>query len=410
MSVNNNDLGLSFNQAATLLNNVVQQASGSSALAAINAADAVSVFTMALRNGYTPTLNAISQVLGRTIFSIRPYTGKLISLDVDTDRWGIITRKLQMADREVMNDTTVSLTDGQTYTPWLYRKPHVIQTNVYGKNMYQDCIVEYKNQLDAGLRGANEFANFMAMVYQNELDKLEQYKEGERRTCLLNLIGGTVSAATTNSETSRVRHLLTEYQAATGADAKLTIEELFGNVDNLRLFAGWFYAEYRRAIAMMGERTTLYHTLPVDSSGTKYQLKRHTPVSMVKSVMYRNFFDQLQTRVAPGTYHDGFLSEIDYEGVNFWQAATTPEGINLASATFFDTSANKNDTTASSAVTADYVLGVTFDKDAAGIRYFDQWQMNTGMDAQHGFANEWFHLQSQWTNDFTENCVVWLLD
>ena len=41
-----------------------------------------------LRTGTENTLNAISTVLARTIFSVRPYKSRIASLEVSPERWG----------------------------------------------------------------------------------------------------------------------------------------------------------------------------------------------------------------------------------------------------------------------------------------------------------------------------------
>ena len=69
---------LSFEQSAALLNLIRAEATGTNATSQIvNSADFVSVATTTIAGGYDPVMNAITQVLGRTIFSDRRYRGKL---------------------------------------------------------------------------------------------------------------------------------------------------------------------------------------------------------------------------------------------------------------------------------------------------------------------------------------------
>ena len=73
MSVND----MTFEQAATVLDSIYKQASGQSVIGGINTGNFTSVAQLALKTGYDPLSTAISQVLSRTIFSIRPYNAKL---------------------------------------------------------------------------------------------------------------------------------------------------------------------------------------------------------------------------------------------------------------------------------------------------------------------------------------------
>ena len=79
MAVNN----LDFNQLATVLNQVVKQATGQTQMVATNTEEFVSIGNTALLAGYDKLATGISQVLQRTIFSIRPYYRKFAGLEAD---------------------------------------------------------------------------------------------------------------------------------------------------------------------------------------------------------------------------------------------------------------------------------------------------------------------------------------
>ena len=73
-------------QAAAVLNDVVQQATGQKAIANIaSPEDFIAVAQAALKTGRDPVMNALSQVWSRTIFAARPYSGKFQSLEMDID-------------------------------------------------------------------------------------------------------------------------------------------------------------------------------------------------------------------------------------------------------------------------------------------------------------------------------------
>ena len=95
MSVNT----MSFEDASAILNNIRQQVTGESSLAPVNTADFVAVGTTLLQSGYDPVLNAITQMVTKTIFSIRPYSRKFGGIKVDSEMWGSIVRKLAVADK-----------------------------------------------------------------------------------------------------------------------------------------------------------------------------------------------------------------------------------------------------------------------------------------------------------------------
>ena len=72
MSVNT----MAFEDAAAILNNIRKQVTGETAAAPINTSQFISVANTVLQAGYDPVMGAITQMVSRTIFSIRPYNRK----------------------------------------------------------------------------------------------------------------------------------------------------------------------------------------------------------------------------------------------------------------------------------------------------------------------------------------------
>ena len=129
---------MSFVQAATVLNSIVSQATGKAQLTPTDTASFVALAKVGLETGYDPLATAISQVLTRTIFSVRPYTRKFGGLFADANRWGNHVRKLQVVDKDFVEDDRIKLTDGQAIDMYKVRKPEVLQTNIYGESVYSD--------------------------------------------------------------------------------------------------------------------------------------------------------------------------------------------------------------------------------------------------------------------------------
>ena len=71
---------LGFNQIATVTQSIVEQATGRKQITPTNTSEFVAIGQLALATGYDNVINAISQVLSRTIFSIRPYNRKFRGL------------------------------------------------------------------------------------------------------------------------------------------------------------------------------------------------------------------------------------------------------------------------------------------------------------------------------------------
>ena len=130
-----NDMG--FNQLATVLNSIVSQATGTAQITPADETQFISVAQVGLKTGYDPLMTAVSQVLSKTIFSVRPYQAKFKGLQADAVRYGNHVRKLTTIDKAWEEDDRIKLTDGSAIDMYTVNKPEVLQTNFYGENVYQ---------------------------------------------------------------------------------------------------------------------------------------------------------------------------------------------------------------------------------------------------------------------------------
>jgi hypothetical protein len=102
---------LSFDQISAVLNDIVKQATGVDTIKATDTSSFVAQAQTALLVGNDRIMNSISQVLDRTIFSVRPYNAKFKGLRRTTQQWGNHVRKLGMLDDDWENDQRQPLDD-----------------------------------------------------------------------------------------------------------------------------------------------------------------------------------------------------------------------------------------------------------------------------------------------------------
>lgn len=413
----NNDL---FYQASTLLSDVVSQATGQHVMKPTNVGEFVSVATTAIKNGYDPIMNALTQMWGRTIFAVRPYSAKLKGLEMDLDRWGNVTRKVSFADKPIENDErfiwpagydatqTVPNGDGSSVDMWKIHKDDPLQTQFYGQSVYQDCRTEFVNSLDSAFRGPEEFLRYNAAAVMNRQNKLEQYRENVARAVLLNLMGSVyyiASALAPLGDSSRVIHLLTEYNTETGLS--LTAQTVM-QPDNYPGFMRWVYARLASLTDIMSSRSGLYQT---KINGKV--INRHTGAEDMRIYILSKYLHEMDSMARSVTFHEDLLRLADVEGVAYWQDIQNPGQIDLAnviSLTDVDgsiiTSALAAGTTALS-----NVFGIVFDKDAAGYAFVNRFDWATpGINAAGGYYNTFHHANVRTIQDTTEKSVLLMLD
>lgn len=389
-----NDLTLT--QASTVLNDIVKQATGKNTLAPQNTAEFVTVANTMLKMGYDPLLNSITQVLSKTIFSIRPYYRKFAGISVSNQKFGNITRKLNIADRDFEDDSRLPLTEGQSVDMYEVCKPSILQTNFYGAIMYQRCLTIFKDQLDTAFTTPEEFGRFITMTMQNASDMIEQAHETLARSTIANFIGAILA---NEEETGQKIHLVSEYNDLTGQ--KLTADTVYAP-ENFSNFMKFVVARVKTLSDILTERTVKWH-VNVDGK----EISRHTPKRNQKMYLYTPTQYLTETGVLSDLYNDQYMKLVDFERVNFWQSVDTPDTLNVKPIYM-----KKDGTLASpsEAISENHIFGVIFDEEALGYTTVNQWSATSPFNARGGYSNVYWHFTDRYWNDFTENGIVLLLD
>jgi hypothetical protein len=387
---------LTITDVGTILTSIAKQATGASTLSVNNTKDFITVAQTTLKVGYDPLIASISQVLSKTIFSIRPYYRKFAGINVSNQQFGNITRKLNISDKDWETDERLPLTDAASVDMYKVIKPSILQTNFYGANKYQRHITIFKDQLDTAFASPDEFGRFITMVMQNATDVIEQGHETLARSVIANFIGGILAD---EDNGTRTIHLLTEYNELTGQT--LTAETVY-QADNFGNFMKFVVARIKSLSAMFTERTQLYQTQVTDKPIT-----RHTPYRNQKLYLFSPTQYLTETAVLTDLYNDQYMKLMDFERVNFWQNPNSPDALNVMPIYL------KSDGTLTSptaAVNEAHVFGVLFDDEALGYTVVNQWSATTPFNAAGGYSNVYYHFTDRYWNDFTEKGVVLLLD
>jgi hypothetical protein len=387
---------LSINQVSTILNAVVKQATGNTALATVDGNNFATVAQLPLKIGYDPVINAISQVLSSTIFSVRPYSRKFKGINVSSQKFGNITRKLNIADSDWTDDDRQKLTDGESIDMYVVKKPTVLQTNFYGANAFQRQTTIFKDQLDVAFSSQEEFGRFISMLMSNVSDMIEQGHESMARMCILNYVGGKLA---NEDEVNNRVHLLTEYNELTG----LTLNEKdVYKPENFPSFMKFVVARIKAISNLMTERSKKFHT-----NVTGKEIMRHTPLSKQKVYLLAPQQYLMETSVLSDLFNDKYMKMTDLELVNFWQNIDKPSDIDIKPIYMDKNGALKQP---ASAIKEPHLFGVIFDEEALGYTTVNNWSAPTPFNARGGYHNIFWHYTDRYWNDFTENGVVLLLD
>ena len=403
MSVNT----LTFEQCSTVLNSLVQQATGRSAVISTEA-DFVSVAQTALTLGKDVIMNTLSNVLAKTIFAIRPYSASMKGLEKSLPQWGAYMRKFNIVASDWKDDdaykypvtydatqTGNPLGNGLSVDQWVINKRDFIQTNFLGQSVFMDNYTIFEDQLETAFRNSEEFGQFISMITTDMSNKIELCKENLSRGLVSNFIGGLIA----ENNTTRVVHLLTEYNTATGSSFTATSIMLPAN---FAPFMKWVYGRIAGIASLFKEMSVRYQT-----TLNSQPVPRHTPYNKQKMYMLGQDRYQMDARVLADTFHDNYLKYADVETINFWQGIDTPDKI-IVKPTYTNTSGVV--TTAGSAITQTGVFAVLFDEDAMGWSMVHQRVYPTPINGRGEYRNFWYHMRLRCFSDNTEKGVVFLLD
>ena len=403
---------VTFQQSSTILNSIVQQATGRASVISTEA-DFISVAQTALSLGSDVIYNALSNVIARTIFVSRAYSARSFKgLEKSLPQWGAYMRKLAIVESDWKDNeaykwpvtydssqTGHETGDGYSLDPWTIRKREFQQTNFLGQSVFSDYYTIFEEQLETAFQNSGEFGSFLQLMTVNMNNKIELAYENISRYLVNNFIAALIA----ENNSSRVVKLLTLYNAETGmtgTEGEYTASTIL-LPDNYPGFMKWAYAKIASIASMMKEYSVRYQTT-IDS---KY-VPKHTPYNKQKMYMLASDRYAMDSRVLADTFHDNYLRYADVETVNFWQGIETPDKI-VIKPTYTNTSGVV--TTPETAITQTGVFAVLFDEDAMGWARVHQNVHATPINPKGEYRNMFFNMRLRSFQDNTEKGVVFLL-
>lgn len=382
-----------------IVNEMAQQTLGATAIKAVDTTTFVTVGETMLRNGTENTLNALSTVLARTIFSTRPYRSKLDILRATAMRWGAQVRKITYlykgAEASQDYNTQLSpnqLANGNSIDMYKINAPLAVQLNFYGTKKLQKHITRFRDQLSLAFRSEDEFIRFINGVMVEFNNEVEILNEQKTRATLLNFMAGM------------------QDMGLTVIDLVETFNTQQGTVySRAQIFAGHM-TEFMQHIA---SQIKIYSSRLTDMSVTYHanldghdDIIRHTPKARQRMIMYEPIFIEAEARVYSTIFNPSYLNVGDYEGVNFWQNPQDPTAVNVTP-NILDTTTGESKN--GNPVTIPFVLGLLYDEEALGIWPQFDYSSTTPFNSAGGYYNMFLHWRFNSFNDFTENAILFVL-
>lgn len=415
-------------EAYALMDELHAQATGQKTLTGVNASNFASVGEDVLATGYENTLNALSLVLGRTIVAVRPYSSKFGQIQaISTGAYTHRLRKISFYSRNDLpagnwntNLFPENLIAGATHqkvtTPgseatasmWLQNPPVPLEQNFAGSFVWQTSTTTYRDALKMAFNSVESFSAFAAGALTELANDIESDKESFRRAAVLQHIGMTYDAGTTEQKVNLTAAYNTRFGTSyTTAQLQTTY---------LQSFLGYMTEKMKLDSNRLTERSALYHdaraktvTNPESGSSETLYILRHTPKEKQKLFIYDPLLAAAEGQVMPTIFNPEYLGlpAVNVERVGYWQSNYTEadrSGVSVTPAVY-----NAAGQTAGTAVSLSYVVGLLFDEDALVTDYQLDSVDTTPFEARKHFANTWYSFARNIISDPTENAILYYM-
>ena len=385
----------------------VEMYGDNNALQAINTSTFVTVGEHMLRTGYTNTLNALSNVIGRTIIAARPYRGRFKLIAKIPAEWGGIERKISFYATK--NEPTESfntdingtqLIDGNAIDPWTISKDYPLEMNFCGIKTIQKSYTTWVDQLKMAFSSEGEFSRFVSGRLINIANDIEVSEDAQNRLQVLNAIAATYDVG----NTAQVVNMTSYYNAF--RNTSYTTAQLLSTY--FEDFIEVFMMKLEGDMELAREANDMYHIFPArnDDGGNALTLLRHTPPEMRRLLLYMPLIRQAEKTVFPALFNTSYLRLENFEGVEYWQNPNVPAGIDVVPNTL-DTSTGQSAN--GTRVQLDVVLGFFFDRDALATSIKLEDVYTTGINARGKYFNTVYHWGYNYKLDQTENMILYFM-
>lgn len=394
-----------------VVNSLIAQAGGA-AIAATDTSNMITVAQAAQLYGYESLLNALSLQVGRTIIAIRPYAGDSLGIEVTSQEYGQITRKISYYANEFEAEESwntaasgagYTLKDGASVDHYKIKKQYPLEMNMGGNKVLQKHITRFLYQLDQAFRSNADLAAFIGGLATENQNEIAMMREARNRAILLNYIGGLYNTGTARSKVNLTKAFNDKFGTQyTSAQLRTTY---------LKEFLTFMVSRIQFDSDMMAKNTDLFHLTPVkkDDNNKALKLYRHTPKAMQKLILNASLLYDAESMVLPQIFHDGYLKLENYTAMPYFQStASGSEGSVNVAPNQLNTATGA--TVKGAAANISYVVGMMYDRDAVASTFRLDRTITTPDNAGGAYMNTYYHWANDFVNDFTENAILYYME
>lgn len=377
---------IEVNQIYDLCNQIFQQMTGRTDIAAVDSASLVAMGNEVSNLGKNDLwLNTLARRIGLTIDSYRVYRNSFSDLYRTQLEWGALVQKLtvEMPDAVADDMYKVGQMNGQALDHYIINNPKAKQKIFDKETPYSFFITMQEKMLTEAFLNAGAMASFVNQVFGKVQNKIEVVLEDLARVALVNMM--------CNLSTKQEIKLVTMYNSKTGSTLN----------PQTALFDPAFM---RFAIGMMNNIASKLETMSVLFNTDGYD--RFTPKSEQRFYVLADFITQLETVVQYAAFNPQYVNKSVDIAVPYWQGVK--EGDDVNDIAVLSKVIGKVDSKVDK--TIENVVGVLFDREAIGTFRQEEKVLTTPVNARGAYYNTFWHEKQMWFNDMSENAVIFTLN
>lgn len=377
---------IEVNQIYDLCNQIFQQMTGRTDIAAVDSASLVAMGNEVSNLGKNDLwLNTLARRIGLTIDNYRVYLNKFSDLYRTQVEWGALVQKLtvEMPDAVADDMYKVGQMNGQALDHYIINNPKAKQKIFDKETPYSFFITMQEKMLTEAFLNAGAMASFVNQVFGKVQNKIEVVLEDLARVALVNMM--------CNLSVKQEIKLVTLYNSKIGSTLN----------PQTALFDPAFM---RFAIGMMNNIASKMETMSVLFNTEGYD--RFTPKSEQRFYVLADFITQLETVVQYAAFNPQYVNKSVDIAVPYWQGVK--EGDDINDIAVLSKVIGKVDSKVDK--TIENVVGVLFDREAIGTFRQEEKVLTTPVNARGAYYNTFWHEKQMWFNDMSENAVIFTLN
>lgn len=379
---------MTIHQVATILNGVVEQATGTGGAVATDLSNLVALGDTVLSSDSTRDnfLNTLVDRIGRVVISAREYNGHKNTLLMDTFQFGAVMEKIYVKPPIAVDAPQFGLSEDESVNQFVVKKPDANVKYFSDRNVYEIDITIPDYQLESAFTSAEQMTAFIDAIFMAVENAKRMREDATTAITYANCIGENIAYSKTGeAKGTHVVNLLTDYNTATGGT--LTAEAAMRDFE----FLQYATATLQKYVDFIAEMSTQFNT---------EQYYRHTPREYARLTVLKEFAKNCDVYLRSATYHDNLVTLPNYDEVAFWQGA--------GDYTFSSTSAINITTSSGTEVAQRGIVALLTDFEAMGVMV-DYKRVRSVRNEKGEYTNYFYKTDVRSFCDMSENSIVFII-